>query len=866
MAINASSSRRRIRATFCLLAFLSYAALLFDYLRLRGVRIISVSVTQQLEVLRRVENDNLLLGTGVGRTPAITTNGGYSRTTGRRTEREWDSAKCAVIGLAVGYGRSVFERFVGSLRATGYAGSIILGIAPDASDGIRSYLSENNVTTKEVRVVKKDGCTYYNTMTVDGIPSSRQVCSEEYPDYKIQWGRFPLSRDWLNECKDCTDGVMLTDVRDVYFQSDPFAFVTSPHELMLFEEIFPGVTNEHWLTDLPVKKCRNVTVGPVPVLCSGSTMGTREGIINYIQVMVEEFDYWKARVNCRCDMVGDDQSIHNYLYYTNRFGRDTVTIKHRTGPIHVVGKQASGIVKRLIKRTQEDGHGQSADKAEEWIKSNMRHKFPYDMMNERELSEWQNLTDLKTGHVLNLDGVPSPQIHQTDRFGVLWEAFFQEKLNRLKPKVLNEPAQKSSPSRSFSTPLLDSFLEEEPDDSIREEFTDSIKILLSEALKPRPVWDDDIDPGTEEERCERYGFKYDPTVRSTRRRVFWGTMIADESWHTIGIHSMESYGIFHTAALVESSMTHNLDNRTMRFLPGSTNLKLLQSGMFGPETAVHVDYYHPDVESQKKVGPMTRENLHRNRIVDRWRKNGMRADDIGLVTDVDEVLTRDFLRAVQICEIEEFKPNQSCKNPKLLTSTIVIETSPMCVRNDSRWFHPDMVIGECIELIGDPAIHKPLPIKPNRVGFLQREDNWTSAETEHYPLWTASEIRQLEAPNPNRVEGKHGLHTAYHFHNFFTSITTYRNKYLTYCHPRKDAMTVPLGKLQDNVGVFADCALGRRGDERKYKSSKEVVEGGWTSLDEVATPVAFAVGSYADMRHREATRMVAEDERANPPP
>ena len=74
-----------------------------------------------------------------------------------------------------------------------------------------------------------------------------------YPDYKIQWGRFPLAAEWLKECTECTDGVMLSDVRDAYFQRDPFAAVT--HEqaasgLMLFEE-HPMMTTKSAIVSLP---------------------------------------------------------------------------------------------------------------------------------------------------------------------------------------------------------------------------------------------------------------------------------------------------------------------------------------------------------------------------------------------------------------------------------------------------------------------------------------------------------------------------------------------------------------------------------------------------------------------------------------
>eukprot|EP00957_Ditylum_brightwellii_P024066 1814886-Ditylum_brightwellii.AAC.1 len=92
-------------------------------------------------------------------------------------------------------------------------------------------------------------------------------------------GCFPMARDWLLQCEECTDGVMLTDTRDAYFQSDPFEYIKEPHPIMVFEENFPNQTTNYWLTNIPVKKCRETTILAnelLPMLCSGSTMGSRE--------------------------------------------------------------------------------------------------------------------------------------------------------------------------------------------------------------------------------------------------------------------------------------------------------------------------------------------------------------------------------------------------------------------------------------------------------------------------------------------------------------------------------------------------------------------------------------------------------------
>lgn len=103
-------------------------------------------------------------------------------------------------------------------------------------------------------------------------------------------------------------------------------------------------------------------------------------------ILQEEFDYWKTRDECRLDMRGDDQSIHNYLYYTNRF-KNAVSIPHRTGPIHVVGYQAA----RIFEKVQAGDTSPDMDEWNTW------------------LPEKYGLTDSKTGYIVNLDGRVSPQ-------------------------------------------------------------------------------------------------------------------------------------------------------------------------------------------------------------------------------------------------------------------------------------------------------------------------------------------------------------------------------------------------------------------------------------------------------------------------
>ena len=161
-----------------------------------------------------------------------------------------------------------------------------------------------------------------------------------------------------------------------------------------------------------------------PVLCSGSTMGSRDGILKYIEAMVKEMNYWKEREECRIDITGDDQSIHNYLYYTKQLDHAKV-IPHRAGPIHVVGYQAA----QIFKSADEEAHKRGLPSNNWYVKDNVWQSW---------LPEELGLIDRKTGLIVNNDGTPSAQIHQYDRFGPLPNMWLRQMAENNWP--YNEPS------------------------------------------------------------------------------------------------------------------------------------------------------------------------------------------------------------------------------------------------------------------------------------------------------------------------------------------------------------------------------------------------------------------------------------------
>lgn len=123
--------------------------------------------------------------------------------------------------------------------------------------------------------------------------------------------------------------------------------------------------------------------------------------------------------------------------------------------------------------------------------------------------------------------------------------------------------------------------------SIEQSLTDEQKSLLD---------DEDIDINTEKARCTAYNFGFPNQTITKRRRLFLGSLIADDSMEVLKAVGMEAYNIFDTVSYVESNVTQNLSPRKWRYLtsdlPSQETHKLYQ--LFGPQTKVRDDMNKDD--------------------------------------------------------------------------------------------------------------------------------------------------------------------------------------------------------------------------------------------------------------------------------
>ena len=280
----------------------------------------------------------------------------------------------AILGLAA-YPKNMgtFTRLVGSLRNTGYDGHIIFGVHIDIPQEEEDYLKQMDVTYYMVEFVDCDPSILVGGANT-GRDAVRRKCGKGYERLTLEWGRFEMTRQWLHACKECTGWNLVMDTRDIFFQAHPFASLPSALEvdgignkgndnengnevanLLFIEEIAAHsspVPEPHRYFQLGNPRYRGRTTpcygrnhmekfAHRPVLCSGTIIGTRNGMHRFLSVLVDEFNSNSRGQKGACkNPLLTDQWTMNYLYYIGRFGdyTRTRTVPWGSGPVLTIGK------------------------------------------------------------------------------------------------------------------------------------------------------------------------------------------------------------------------------------------------------------------------------------------------------------------------------------------------------------------------------------------------------------------------------------------------------------------------------------------------------------------------------------------------
>ena len=380
-----------------------------------------------------------------------------------------------------------------------------------------------------------------------------------------------------------------------------------------------------------------------------------------------------------------------------------------------------------------------------------------------------------------------------------------------------------------------------------------------------------IDEDDNVARCRRYKGYYKAT-RPRKRKIFYGGLIANEPWELFEIVSTETYGLFEGMVFVESNRTQNYTPRPFQRLNHTETFRTL-FGVDKVQVVAHVNenlYTHHRGEDNH----LAREHKQRAEIVKVWKEMGMTGTDIGLLVDMDETFSRDFLRACQVCDgiaALDYKSHY-CEHSKvkLVSVTHTFETSPECITKDRHGFHPDMILGACIEGIGDTTKHAIAPREPESflrtTGLGLPNCDWSQevnyAHNNSYPLWDITDYRRTCGgymlhlkESANTSQSKYAEYTAFHLHNFFNDLNATRFKMKTYGHATAEAETVPLYSLSNDLQMMYNCALNiPDAPNQKWKR----VEGGFRKVKPFL-PIYFYDEDYRQRRHALVQKMVEED-------
>jgi hypothetical protein len=144
--------------------------------------------------------------------------------------------------------------------------------------------------------------------------------------------RYPLYYLYLARNRDKYANVMLTDVRDVIFQRDPFDFEIADEICFFLEDdrqvIKDCPHNSEWLRsgfgDDTLRE-----LGDEVVSCAGVTIGSYAAIMEYLELMVDHL--------LRLKFHHIDQGVHNYLIYKRKLKKFRL-FRNELGPVFTMGK------------------------------------------------------------------------------------------------------------------------------------------------------------------------------------------------------------------------------------------------------------------------------------------------------------------------------------------------------------------------------------------------------------------------------------------------------------------------------------------------------------------------------------------------
>jgi hypothetical protein len=214
------------------------------------------------------------------------------------------SGRHLILGLAAGYHYGDVRPFLASLDRAAYAGDLVF------------FVSE---TTRDLDRMRGHG--------TELLPMDRPSGLADMPCNGL---RYFLYLDYLRNCGTTYDRILISDVRDVVFQRDPFAFPWPDGVSCTLEDASATVGtcpfNARWVREHLGKDALDA-IADRPVSCSGTTVADHGAMLDYLEKMT---GLLLPPSTGEC-MAGYDQGVHNHLVHTGKIPE--LTLYDNAGPI-----------------------------------------------------------------------------------------------------------------------------------------------------------------------------------------------------------------------------------------------------------------------------------------------------------------------------------------------------------------------------------------------------------------------------------------------------------------------------------------------------------------------------------------------------
>jgi hypothetical protein len=269
-----------------------------------------------------------------------------------------------ILGAYTNLPTRYLEPFVSSLRVTGFEGTLCIvsgsyrGDQRTRLEELADEVIDVDAEYDELRLTRPVLARLRGTRGLRrsyphafeaAVRAGRRWKSLEYRLEGLQSLRYGHYERVIRSREPAPDSVMITDLRDVYFQRDPFSDPVHGIEVYLEDasvSIGADDFNTRWIREVFGPSELEHLRGR-PVSCSGTVVGTRDAMLAYVTEMAAEIHRHRRPMGAR------DQAVHNVLLQRDRLPSPAV-IANEHGRVLTMGKMPAY-------RTNADGRVENAD-------------------------------------------------------------------------------------------------------------------------------------------------------------------------------------------------------------------------------------------------------------------------------------------------------------------------------------------------------------------------------------------------------------------------------------------------------------------------------------------------------------------------